>query len=322
MRIVRRSITSVIVPGAAGPAGINTIKSLKMSRFDGKIIATDSSQLSAGFFMASAHMVMPKVVEEEDYMAKLKQLINNYNVEVLMPSSGYDIQLYSKYRKQIEELGARPVVSDIESIEICYDKMMTFQKLNGKFDLPLTTTNPDKINEFPIIAKPRREKGGYEMMIIEDENDLRQVTSKFSNMIFQEYLPGIEYTVDVLCDLNKNPLMSVPRIRLETKGGISIKGKVVHDPQIEQICNDVADSIGIRGPCCIQIKGSKDGTLKLVEVNPRMGGGTIFATLAGVNFPALILDMIEEKEIIKPSFSEVTIIRYFEEIVVDAQNIN
>jgi carbamoyl-phosphate synthase large subunit len=319
---VRRYITSVLVPGAAGPAGINTIKSLKMARFEGKIIATDSSPLSAGFFLAPAHVVMPKVVDEENYMTKLEQVINNYNVEVLMPSSGYDIQLYSKYRTQIEKLGAKPVVSDLESIEICYDKMTTFQMLNGKFDLPLTTTNPDKIHEFPVIAKPRREKGGYDMMIIEDENDLRQVTSKFSNMIFQEYLPGIEYTVDVLCDLDKNPLVAVPRIRLETKGGISTKGKVVHDPQIEQICNDVANFIGIIGPCCIQIKGSRDGTLKLVEVNPRMGGGTIFATLAGANFPALILDMIEGKEIIKPSFSEVTIIRYFEEIVVDAQKIN
>jgi carbamoyl-phosphate synthase large subunit len=314
---VKQHITSVLVPGAAGPAGINTIKSLKMAGFSGKIIATDSSILSAGFFMASAHVVMPKVVDEVNYMMKLEQVINDHNIEVLMPSSGYDIQPYSKHRKQIEELGAKPVVSDLESMEICYDKMMTFQKLNGKFDMPFTTTNPDKIPEFPIIAKPRREKGGYNMMIIEHENDLRQATSKFPDLIFQEYLPGAEYTIDVLCDLNKKPLVAVPRIRLETIGGISTKGKVVHDPQIERICMDIADYVGIRGPCCIQMKEAKDGTLKLVEVNPRMGGGTIFAALAGVNFPALILDMVKENEIITPSFSEVTIVRYFEEIVVD-----
>jgi carbamoyl-phosphate synthase large subunit len=314
---VKQHITSVLVPGAAGPAGINTIKSLKMAGFSGKIIATDSSILSAGFFMASAHVVMPKVVDEVNYMMKLEQVINDHNIEVLMPSSGYDIQPYSKHRKQIEELGAKPVVSDLESMEICYDKMMTFQKLNGKFDMPFTTTNPDKIPEFPIIAKPRREKGGYDMMIIEHENDLRQATSKFPDLIFQEYLPGAEYTIDVLCDLNKKPLVAVPRIRLETIGGISTKGKVVHDPQIERICMDIADYVGIRGPCCIQMKEAKDGTLKLVEINPRMGGGTIFAALAGVNFPALILDMVKENEIITPSFSEVTIVRYFEEIVVD-----
>ena len=316
MRAVRQYIMAVIVPGAAGPAGINTIKSLKMARFEGKIIATDSSQLSAGFFMASLHVVMPKVVDEVNYMIKLKEVITTHNIEVLMPSSGYDIQLYSKYRRQIEELGAKPVVSDMEAIEICYDKIMTFQQLNGKFDLPFTTTNADKIREFPVIAKPRREKGGYDMMTLENENDLRYATSKFSNMIFQEYLPGTEYTIDVLSDLNKKPLVAVPRIRLETKGGISTQGKVIHDAQIEQTCMEVADSIGIRGPCCIQMKGSKDGTLKLVEINPRMGGGTIFAALAGVNFPALILDMVKQREIVKPSFSEVTIIRYFEEIVI------
>jgi carbamoyl-phosphate synthase large subunit len=309
-------IMSVIVPGAGGPAGINTIKSLKMAGFEGKIIATDSNRLSAGFFMASAYEVMPKVIDEENYIKKLKEVINNHNVQVLMPSSGYDIYPYSKYRSQIEEFGAKPVVSDLESIEICFDKMMTFQKLNGKFNLPFTTTNPDKITEFPVIAKPRREKGGYDMIIIKDEDNLRYTSSKFSNMIFQEYLPGTEYTVDVLCDLHKKPLVAVPRIRLETKGGISTKGKVVHNPQIEQSCMDIAKSIGIIGPCCIQMKASRDGAPKLVEVNPRMGGGTIFAALAGVNFPALIIDMVKEKQIVNPSFSEVTVIRYFEEIVI------
>jgi carbamoyl-phosphate synthase large subunit len=317
MRRRGEDIMSVIVPGAGGPAGINTIKSLRMAGFEGKIIATDSNRLSAGFFMASAYAVMPKVVDEENYIKKLEEVINNHNVQVLMPSSGYDIYPYSKYRRKIiEEFGAKPVVSDLESIEICFDKMMTFQKLNGKFDLPFTTTNPDKITEFPVIAKPRREKGGYDMMIIENEDNLRNVTSKFSNMIFQEYLPGTEYTVDVLCDLHKKPLVAVPRIRLETKAGISTKGKVVHHPQIEQSCMDIAKSVSIIGPCCIQLKASRDGALKLVEINPRMGGGTIFATLAGANFPALVLDMVKQKEIVKPSFSEVTVIRYFEEIVI------
>ncbi len=144
----------------ANPAGTNTIKSLRMTRFEGKIIATDSCELSAGFFMASAYAVMPNVIDEENYMIKLEEVIRSHNVQVLMPSSGYDIYPYSKYQRQIEELGAKPIVSDLESIETCHDKMITFQKLNGKFDLPFTTTNPDKISEFPVIAKARREKGG------------------------------------------------------------------------------------------------------------------------------------------------------------------
>lgn len=53
-------------------------------------------------------------------------------------------------------------------------------------------------------------------------------------MIFQKYVSDTENTVCVLCYPDKKPLVAVPRIRLEAKGGISTKGKVIHDPQIQQ----------------------------------------------------------------------------------------
>jgi carbamoyl-phosphate synthase large subunit len=79
---------------------------------------------------------------------------------------------------------------------------------------------------------------------------------------------------------------------------------------------NIAKHVGIRGPCCIQMKESAEGILKIIEINPRFGGGTIFTTLAGANFPAMIIDMINGKDIVKPTVSEITIIRYFEEIVL------
>jgi carbamoyl-phosphate synthase large subunit len=153
---------------------------------------------------------------------------------------------------------------------------------------------------------------------IEDESDLRYMSSKFDNMIFQEILPGTEYTIDVLSDLNKKALMAVPRIRLQTKAGISTKGKIMRNDDMEITCMKIAEHVGIRGPCCIQMKESPEGVVKLLEVNPRLGGGTIFTTLAGANFPAMILDMVMEgKEFSSlPKVSEITVIRYFEEVVI------
>jgi len=49
-RSARPEISVVLIPGAAAPAGINAIKSLRMGSYKGKIVATDSSYLSAGFF--------------------------------------------------------------------------------------------------------------------------------------------------------------------------------------------------------------------------------------------------------------------------------
>lgn len=306
----------VLVPGAAAPAGINTIKSLKMVKFNGKIIGTDSDSLAPGGFMADIFSTMPEAKEESLFVDKLFELVKIHKVTVLMPSSGFDIYPYSKYRKELQELGANAVVSDIEVLEICRDKMRTYQELLPRFKVPFTTTEPDKIPSFPVIAKPRFGKGSRDVIMIEDESDLQYVTSKYHDMIFQQYLPGIEYTIDVLSDLNKEPLFAVPRIRLQTKGGISTKGKIVRNQKMEEDCMNIAKSIGIRGPCCIQMKETQDSEPQLVEVNARLGGGTIFTTLAGANMPELILDLVEGQEISIPKISEVTVIRYFEEIVV------
>lgn len=305
------------MPGAAAPAGINTIKSLKMVRFNGKIIGTDSDSLAPGAFMSDVFSVMPETREESLFVEKLFELVKIHRITVLMPSSGFDIYPYSKYRKELQEIGAYAVVSDIDTLEICRDKLRTFQELTAKFQVPLTTTEPEKIPNFPVIAKPRFGKGSKDVIMIEDESDLRYVTTKYNDMIFQDYLPGIEYTVDVLSDFDRKPLFAVPRIRLQTKGGISIKGKIVHDEKIEEDCMNIAKSLRIRGPCCIQMKETGDGEPQLVEVNARLGGGTIFTTLAGANIPAFILDLIEGKEITLPKISEVTVTRYFEEIVVN-----
>lgn len=311
-------ISCVLVPGAAGPAGVNTIKSLRMGGYEGSIVATDSSELAAGFFLATEYSVMPEVKDHQCYAEKLLALVSKAKVEVLMPSSGYDVYSYSELRKELQEKGAQPVVSSRESLEVCRDKLLTYKKLVQEFGdyLPFTTSDPGKIPFFPVIAKPRFGKGSRDVFRVDDESDLSYVTSKYKDMIFQELLPGDEYTIDVLSDLDGEPVVAVPRLRMQTKAGISTRGQVVRNEILEALCKGIAGSIGIVGPSCIQAKRARDGSLKLVEVNPRLGGGTIFTALAGANFPKLILDMVQGKKIDPPHISEITIVRYFSEIVV------
>ena len=305
----------VLVPGAAAPAGINTIKSLRMANFSGKIVATDSTSLSPGFFMADVNEILPEA-DAHYYVKRLYEIVKKHRVQVLMPSSGYDIYPYSENREALAKIGATAVVSDRAALEICRDKMLTYKKMSAKYNLPFTTADPDKIKSFPVIAKPRFGKGSRDIIKINNEADLRYVVSNFVNTIFQEFLPGVEYTVDVLSDMNKKPILAVPRIRLQTKAGISTKGRIVKDADLEISCRNIAQDAGIRGPCCIQMKESSEEQLQLVEINSRLGGGTIFSTLAGANFPAMILDMLRGVEIKAPKISEITVVRYYEEIVI------
>jgi carbamoyl-phosphate synthase large subunit len=286
-----------------------------MGGYKGKIVATDSSSLSAGFFMSDINEVIPEA-DNASFLDRLFEIVMANGVDILMPSSGFDIYPYSENVAALADLGAKAIVSDRESLEICRDKILTFRTLSSKFILPFTTVEPNKVKQFPVIAKPRFGKGSRDIIRIDDESDLRYVSSKFEDMIFQEFLPGREYTIDVLSDLDKNGLIAVPRIRIQTKGGISTKGRIILDPEIESTCMHMAECVGIRGPCCIQMKESTEGVLKLVEINPRMGGGTIFSTLAGANFPKMLVDMVEGNEISIPKISPITIVRYYEEIVI------
>jgi carbamoyl-phosphate synthase large subunit len=310
-------VSTILVPGAAAPAGINAIKSLKMGGFRGKIVATDSSYLSPGFFMCDVNEVIPEA-ENHFFIDRLIDIVNKHHVNMLLPTSGFDIYPYSEFREQLMKSGAYPVVSDKYSLVTCRDKMLTFERLSRKFDLPFTTTDPSEINSFPIVAKPRYGKGSRDIMILNDSDDLRYVTSKMMDLIFQEYLPGTEYTIDVLSNLEKKALLAVPRIRIQTKAGISTKGRIIRNKKLESDSKQIADFIGIRGPCCIQMKEDANGTMKLVEINPRMGGGTIFTTLAGANFPIMLIDMLENKKVHIPEIQEITVIRYYEEIVIRA----
>ena len=315
---MRRKVSNVLVPGASAPAGINTIKSLKLANFKGKVLSTDSNALSAGFYLSDYSEVIPEV-DNQDYLEVLFKIIDKYDINVLMPSSGHDIFPFSENKEKLKRNGVVAVVSERDVLEICRDKILTFEHLNKKFNLPFTTDNKNNISEFPVIAKPRYGKGSRDIVKIDDFAELDYVDSRYSNMIFQEYLPGDEYTIDVLSDMDSNPITSVPRVRLQTRGGISTKGKIVLDKELIEESFRIVKHLNIIGPSCVQVKKDKDDGFKLVEINPRLGGGTIFSTLAGANFPKMIIDMVEGRSIQIPTISEVTILRYFEEVVIDGE---
>ena len=314
-----RKISTVLIPGASAPAGINTIKSLRLSDFRGKLLATDSNTLSAGFFLSDYYEVIPEA-EADDYIEVLLNIVDKYSIEVLMPSSGYDIFPFSEFKSKLKKHGVYPVVSDRRILEICRDKVNTFDHLKKSFELPFTTLNPDEIDIFPVIAKPRYGKGSRDVIQVNDKTELQFVSSRYTNMIYQDYLPGDEYTIDVMSDFDGNPIIAVPRIRLQTKSGISTKGKIVMNPELIEESMKIVRKLRIIGPSCIQMKKDKFDRFKLVEINPRLGGGTIFTTLAGANFPKMILDLVEGKAVSPPKISEITVLRYFEEIVLDERN--
>jgi carbamoyl-phosphate synthase large subunit len=310
---------NILVTCAGGPAAVGVIKSLRDIEFDGKIVAVDCDELSVGFYLADKHYVTPLALDDKFWPSVLK-IIKKENINLILPTGDADITHFAKNKKLFKSLGIECFMSDLKTINACQNKLKFYEKCKNNFDLPKTSCDFKKI-EFPIFSKPKKGSGSRGIKLCYDIScinslDINDNLHRSGDYIFQEYLPGQEYTIDVLCDLNNKPLTAVIRKRLQIKAGISSKGKIIKDKFIEKSCFELCKFLKLKGPVCIQMKEDSEGTPKFIEVNPRFGGSTYFATLAGINFTSLILDMIKGKKLNIGEPKLLTILRYYKEVIV------
>ena len=89
---------NVLIPGAGGAAGIGAIKSLRMCDFQGKIVSTDADILSAGLYLADESYVLP-LATNPSFLQEAMKIIEKEHMDIILPTSGFDIVPYSKNKK-------------------------------------------------------------------------------------------------------------------------------------------------------------------------------------------------------------------------------
>jgi carbamoyl-phosphate synthase large subunit len=88
----------------------------------------------------------------------------------------------------------------------------------------------------------------------------------------------------------------VPHKRIEARGGEVSKGITVKDEKLIQIATLVAEGLpGARGALNVQCFVDADGTIKIIEINARFGGGFPLANRAGAKFPQWLLEPLLDK---------------------------
>lgn len=311
---------TVLIPGAGGAAGVGAMRSLRQAGFEGRLVATDADETAAGLYLADEGYVVPRAAED-GFRDAARGVISDAGVDVVLPTTGFDLPHYAALRDELAAAGVTVVVSDPAALERCTDKLAFHEALAEDHPLPRTATDPDALDSYPCFVKPVAGKGSRGIARCDDRAAAVAAMDRDEPMLVQEFLPGEEYTVDVLSDLDGDPVLAVPRVRVATKGGISVKGRTVRDPEMQATCLAVAADLGLAGPSCMQLKRDADGRAKLIEVNPRLGGGTIFATLAGVNLPSLTLSLARGENITTVDHEEIVVSRFFDEVIVETDGL-
>lgn len=322
-------MTKVGVTGVGGAAGVCCIKALKMTNENYYIVGLDANPLSAGLYLANKGYVIPSA-SDVTFIQKLLRITEKEKMEALIPTVDEELFPLAKAKEKFERKGTLIAVSDPTTIKTTNDKWLTYKKLSQTntpvpkswFFTPSSTALQKIKTEIPVIVKPRVGRGARDIYFCSNKSELNFALHRVKNPIIQEHLPGTEYTVDTLSNLNGKALIAIPRRRIEAKFGVTWRGIIEHNAKLEKTCRKAAETLGIIGPACIQTKASQDGTPKIFEVNPRIGGTTTASVAAGVNIPNLTVKLFLHQKIHVPTkFKEKAICRYFEDIILEPEKL-
>jgi carbamoyl-phosphate synthase large subunit len=228
-------------------------------------------------------------------------------IDIVIPSLDETLLGWAERKKLFAQRGIEIILSDPKSVDVCQDKWKTFQFFS-EYGIPTPRTSLSQEYE---LVKPRLGRGGVGISVAEESVDM-------NGMISQELLNGTEYTVDVFCDRDAKAIYVIPRRRVNIKDGKSTVGVVERHEGIERWVRMICDQLPLIGPVNMQCFVLSDGSIKFVEINPRVAGGMALAFAATENWVRLIVSNFLGGEPVspKPIADGLEMRRYYAELFV------
>jgi carbamoyl-phosphate synthase large subunit len=252
-------------------------------------IAADASPFAPALYSADAYALVP-LKDDPGYLPALHDLVDAHGVDLVIPVTDIDQQIVSERR---DELGAPLLLPDHDIVLQTIDKYRahaTFEELG--IDSPPTWLPADLPDDlpFPVLVKARMGYGSRHIYRANTRGELEffLAHSPVDSMVQRRCL-GDEFSIDVFCDWEGRCLNAIPRTMIESKGGESIKGMTVDDPELIEVGRRVSEALRLRGPANIQCFREPDGTHQVTDVNPRFGGAFPLPLAAGGRYPELAI---------------------------------
>ena len=175
--------------------------------------------------------------------------------------------------------------------------------------------------EFPVLVKARHGFGSRGIYRCADRRELEFFLDYATeDSMVQAVCRGEEFSIDLFCDLDSRWLNAVPRTMIESKGGESIKGMTIKDPELIEFARVVSEALRIIGPANVQCFREPDGQLQVTDVNPRFGGGFPLPTAAGSRYPELAI-ALANGERPEPRLGDfrhgVVMTRFFSQVILE-----
>lgn len=253
----------------------------------------------ASAFSNCHHAVLLPEVTSPDYVDEVLDLCRRCDINMVVPLIDPELEVLAPRRDDFYRAGIMLVVSPPQTIEIGFDKYLTYEfGLANGIPVPRTVKTIEAAQEllakgqftWPLVVKPRKGSASAHISFCNDMLELRSAFQTCPLPMIQELVPGPEYGYDLFGDRECRPISVYCKQKLAMRAGETDKAVSIDDPALIGLGIRIARALPIFGPLDADVK-LLDGQPRLLEINPRFGGGYPCSHLVGADFPRKLIRM-------------------------------
>lgn len=262
-----------------------------------EIYGADITKSAPALMFCDRTVIVPRI-KDAAYIPCLQKVCAEQRIDALIPTIDTDLLFLAQNRDRFGS--TRVVISKPEKIALCRDKRFTanyFQSVGLKSPQPVDDwTKYD--GGYPAFIKPKDGSSSIFAYKVENEKELESFAELVPDYIIQPYITGTEYTVDIFCDFDGNPIYITPRIRLAIRAGEVLKTKITQDKQIIEEMKQLVKDYAPCGQITVQmIRQDSAGDDYYIEINPRFGGGAPLSIKAGADSAEALLRLLNGEKL-------------------------
>lgn len=268
---------TVLVTGIGGNVGQGIIRNILETKFPITIVGCNIASFSAGNYLCDAFELVPYAYDT-NYIPKISEIVKKHNVDLIIPSTDYEIYYLAKNKHL---LNCEVACSSESAANTYLDKWLTWlhhQQNNIPFAascLPSNFTNQFKEH----ISKPKKGRGSRGLHFNHTD------TKSFSDdeYMVQELAVGKEITTAFYVT-KKGKLHGLITMERTLENGATNFSKVItqYDEEITKtILEPMIANTEIRGSINVQSIVTKNNKIIPFEVNCRISGTNSIRTNFG-----------------------------------------
>ena len=236
-------------------------------------------------------------MKDPSYIDNLLQICKEDLIDLLIPTIDTDLLVLSENKEKFEAIGTRVMISAPDKIKICRDKNNTSQ-----FFVDCGLHAPMPVNDwkeyrsgYPAFIKPKDGSSSINAFKVENAEELEVYAGQVEDYIIQPFVSGREYTIDIFCDWEGEPISIVPRERLQVRAGEVLKTQICMDQVMIEEGKALCKAFKPCGPMTVQLIRDAEGVDWFIEINPRYGGGAPLSMKAGARSAENVLKLLKKE---------------------------